>query len=102
MFKATILHSIDLDNSQLKHKSISGGRATHSLNQVMTLEDSTLDGLKAKIHDQFGNPYDTYENSMYLTIPENEWNEQECPENYEAIITQVSEEPVLLDSLEIE
>lgn len=102
MFKATILHSIDLDNSKLNHRSISGGKTTHSLNEVMTLKDSTLDGLKAKIYDQFGKPYDTYENSMYLTIPENEWSEQECPENYEAIITQVSEEAVILDSLEIE
>jgi hypothetical protein len=102
MFKAVILHLIDLDNSKLEHKSISGGKATHSLNQIMTLEDSTLEGLKVKIQKQFGQTYDIYENSMYLTIPETEWAEQECPENYEAIITQVSEGPVMLDSLEIE
>lgn len=102
MFKADILHSIDLDNSKLEHRSISGGKATHSLNEVMTLTDSTLDGLKVKIEKQFGKPYDTYENSMYLAIPENEWAEQECPENYVAFITQVTEEPVMLDSLELE
>jgi hypothetical protein len=31
---------------------------------------------------------------MYLAIPENEWAEVECPENYEAIISQVVETPV--------
>jgi len=102
MFKAVILHLIDLDNSKLKHKSISGGKATHSLNQFMTLEDPTLEGLKTKIENQLGKAYEVNENSMYLTIPENEWAEQECPENYEAIITQVSEKPVMLDSLELE
>jgi hypothetical protein len=35
MFKAEIMHMIDLDNSKLNHKSISGGRATHSFNHII-------------------------------------------------------------------
>jgi hypothetical protein len=96
MFKATIMHIVDLDNSKLDHKSISGGRATHSFYEVMTLKDSTLEGLKGKIKDQFGEPYDTFLNNMYLAIPENEWSEADCPENYEAIITEVTETEVIL------
>jgi hypothetical protein len=96
MFKATIMHSVDLENSKENHVSISGGRATHGFNEVMTLKDSTLEGLKGKIKDQFGEPYDTYLNNMYLAIPENEWSELNCPENYEAIITKVTEIEVML------
>lgn len=96
MFKAEIYHLIDFDASKLDHKSISGGRATHSFNHCFTLTDSTLEDLKAKIKSQVGETYDTYENSMYIGIPESEWAEAECPENYEAIITKVTEEAVQL------
>lgn len=99
MFKAEIFHSVDLDNSKQSHVSISGGRATHSFNHVMDLEDATLEGLKAKIKAQFGEAYDTYENSMYIGIPESEWSEAECPENYEAIISEVIETPVNLSEV---
>lgn len=96
MFQAQIFHTVDLDSSKLDHRSISGGRATHSFNHVMTLKASTLDELKAKIKSQFGKAYDTHENSMYLSIDESEWSEVECPENYEAIITEVTTKEVIL------
>jgi len=96
MFKAEIMHMIDLDNSKLNHKSISGGRATHSFNHIMTLTDSTLEGLKSKIIAQFGQPYDIYENKMYLSIDQSDWSEVECPENYEAIVYEVDQKEVTL------
>jgi hypothetical protein len=94
MYKAGIFKMVDLDNSKIGHVSISGGRATHSFYHCYDIKDSTLEGLKAKIKAQFGEAYATYENSMYFAIPENEWAEVECPENYEAIISQVVETPV--------
>lgn len=101
MFKASIYHMIDLDNSKLTHKSISGGRATHSFNHVIDLKDTTLEGLKSKVKAQFGEAYDTYENSMYLAIPESEWAEVECSENYEAIFSEVIETAVELNLSEV-
>jgi hypothetical protein len=96
MFKAEIFKMIDLESSKLTHKSISGGRASHSFYHVLDLNDSTLEGLKAKIKAEFGESYDTYENSLYLAIPEDEWSEVECPENYEAIINEVTTKAVTL------
>jgi hypothetical protein len=96
MYKAEIFHMIDLENSSLSHKSISGGRATHSFNQIETITSITLESLKTKITDNYGLPYDAQDNSLYLGISESEWSELECPENYEAIITLVNEEPVSL------
>lgn len=96
MYKAEIYHSVDLENSKQSHVSISGGKATHSFNYITTLNATNLLDLKLKVMSQYGKPYDTYENSMYLSIPESDWNEAECPENYEAIFSEVSEVKVKL------
>lgn len=96
MFKAEIYKMVYLENSTKTHVSISGGRATHNFYHVMNLKADTLEGLKSKIKDQFGETYGTYENSIYIAIPESEWEEKECPENYEAVVTEVSETKVMI------
>ncbi len=90
-FKAEIFHCIDLMESKKKHVSISGGQASHSFNFIETITSDTLENLKKKVFEKYGPSYDSSENKLFLAIPEKEWSENECPENYETIFTQCNE-----------
>lgn len=96
MYKAKITKFIDLENSTKDHRSISGNKASHSFYHVTTMSNNSLEVLRERLVEEFGSIFDSEDNVYYLSIPESLWQEQDCPEHYEATITFVSETPVIL------
>lgn len=96
-FKAEIYHSVDLTESKQTHVSISGGKATHSFNYIDSLKANTLDELKKLINKKYGEIYDQDEDKFYINIPESDWSEKECYENYEAFISKITEHDINLN-----
>ena len=99
-YKAEIFKMVDLENSKHNHVVISGGKATHSFYHVTNLTAETLEKLLDDIKSNFGEIYDHYENRLSISIPEDQWEESECPENYEAYISAIEETQVSEDELE--
>lgn len=93
-YKATIYKFTDLIESKVEHKSISGGIATHNFEFIEELKAANLAELEAKIESLYGKPYDECDDTLYYIIPDKDWNNSECPENYEAIIEKVRTEIV--------
>ena len=93
-YKATVYKFTDLEESLMNHTSISGGKASHNFEFIEEFKDEDLNALDAKIRSLYGKEYDKMDNSIYIGIPENEWNEKECPEHYEVIFEKVQIEDV--------
>jgi len=90
-YKAVTYHHIDLENSVNTHVSISGGRATHSFLPHKNIRAESLSELLNKLKTEYGDAYDKYENILYFSIAEDQWDESDCQEYYEAFITEITE-----------
>jgi hypothetical protein len=75
-YKAEIYLFIDLSESEEKHVSISGTRATHSFNYVETIKDKVFDYLLNTVKLRYGEFYDVIENRIFISIDKRYWSEK--------------------------
>ena len=100
MYQAEIFKFVDLENSRNEHISISGGKATHSTIHVDMLSDSDLSELINLVKKLYGNnEFDRHENILYLSIPEKEWEEKECPEHYQVFFNKLEMQELNLENI---
>jgi hypothetical protein len=93
-YKATVYKLTDLSESKVEHKSISGGKATHSFNFIEERKADNLAELESQIESVYGKSYDECDGVLYYGIPEKEWENQDCPEDYEVIFEKVQTETI--------
>ena len=90
----------DLSESLNSHKSISGGKASHSIDHYETKTFGTLKELIEYIMRHYAPiDYDEYNEDYLAHIDESLWNEKECPEYYILNINQVTKRPIKPEEL---
>lgn len=100
MFELEVLRFTDLIESKQDHKSISGGKATHSMVDYETKTFNTLKDLNEYIMRRYAPiEYDEHNESYISLISEDCWNEEECPEHYILNINEVTKRPIKPEEL---
>lgn len=95
MFELKVYIFTDLCESKNDHRSISGGKATHSLDHYDTKTFGTLKDLNEYIMRHYAPiEYDEVNESYVSHIDESLWNETECFEYYMLNINQVIKRPI--------
>ena len=95
MFGLEVLIFRDLEESKNNHRSISGGRATHSIDSHEVKTFGSLKDLNEYILRHYAPiEYDDVNESYIAHRDESYWNEKECPEHYILNINQVTKRPI--------
>ena len=95
MFELKSYIFTDLSESKNIHESISGGKASHSLDHYETKTFGNLKDLNEYIIRHYAPiEYDDVNENYISHIDESLWNEKECPEYYMLNINQVTKRPI--------